>query len=318
MSGRRAHLWITAVVVASAGLWPCVLAAQGAGAEGPLVLQTPGSIRAAGLNGAGAALVGDAGAVFTNPAGMATIAHIGLEGGYRTAPLGAYQTTGAFALRIRQLDLGFGLKYFDFGSAPEIVPNPATGGVTGTPTGSQVTANEVLGIGSLIYRFGLFAFGGSVKYARQSVADLRSDGESGDIGVALAFFDIAALGFSVQNVGGNWDAASTLAMPRVTRLGFTMNYVDPQETFRLLSTAELQWVAGHDTRVVLGLEGGVVVKGVGLIGRAAYGSRTANADRSAVTSGLSLNMGRLTVDYAYEPHDLLGSSSQQLGLRLTL
>ena len=46
----------------------------------PAILSLPGSVRSAGLHGAGAALVGDAGAVFANPVGIATLRHIGLEG----------------------------------------------------------------------------------------------------------------------------------------------------------------------------------------------------------------------------------------------
>jgi hypothetical protein len=34
--------------------------------------------------------------------------------------------------------------------------------------------------------------------------------------------------------------------------------------------------------------------------------------------GLSLALGGLTVDYAYEPIDLLGDGSQRIGLRLIL
>src|SRR3989449_5814875 len=40
----------------------------------------PGSARAAGMGGAGAAIVGDAGAIFANPAALATIHHLAVEG----------------------------------------------------------------------------------------------------------------------------------------------------------------------------------------------------------------------------------------------
>ena len=293
-------------------------AAQGPGAEGPIILHTHSSVREAGLNGAGAALVGDAGAVFHNPAGLATIGHIGLEGGYFQAPFDAYQTTAAFAWRLRQFHFGGGIKYFDFGAVDEIIPDVTTGGVTGTPTGVQVDASEFLAVGTLVYRFGLLAFGGSAKYVRQRVVDTDATGLSGDFGVAVAFFDIMAIGFAVQNLSGNWKGDSPLEIPRLTRTGFTMNYVDPQETFRLMSTVELQWPEGRGTRLVLGVEGGIVVAGVGILGRTAYGSRREGSDRSAFTFGLSLGLSRLMVDYAYEPSDLLGDASQRIGVRLTL
>jgi hypothetical protein len=297
---------------------PGGLLAQGAGAEGPVVLQTQSSVRGAGFNGAGVALTGDAGAVFHNPAALATIRHIALEAGYYQAPFDAYQTTAAFAWRLGQFDFGAGLKYFDFGSEPEVVPDPATGGVGGTETGAVIQANEFLAVGSLIYRFGIIAFGGSGKYLRQRVADLDQRGISGDLGLAIAFFDIMALGFAVQNLSGNWEGESDITMPRMVRAGFTMNYVDPQETYRLLSTLEMQWPEGRGSRFVFGLEGGIVFRGIGLLGRAAYGSRPIESDRSRMTYGFSVNLTRLTIDYAYEPTDLLVDTSQRIGLRLTL
>jgi hypothetical protein len=292
--------------------------AQGPGADGPLVLRTAHSVRAAGLGGAGAALMGDAGSVFSNPAGLALVHHVALEAGFFGGPLDAYQATAALGLRVLQFDLGLGLKYYEFGSEPEIVPDPATAGVTGVPTGASVSAGEFLGVGSLVYRFGLLALGGSVKLARQDVADVHARGVSGDLGLAIAVFDILALAVAVQNLSGNWDGQGGLDFPRLTRAGFTMNYVDPQESWRLLSTIELQWPEARSTRLVLGLEGGVVVRGVGVLGRTAYRSLEEGADVSHFTFGLSLNLARLTVDYAYEPTSLLGDGSQRIGLRLTL
>ncbi len=320
MSGKRCAAnaarctLLTALVIN-----PTTLPAQaGPESEGPIVLQSSSSVRSAGLHGAGAALVGDASAVFHNPAGLATIRHVALEAAYFSAPFDAAQTSAAFALRLGQFNFGAGIKYFDFGTEPDVVPDPASGGVLGTETGATINGHEFLGVGSLIYRFGLIAFGGSVKVLRQSVANVQQQGLSGDVGLAIAVFDIMALGFSVQNLRGNWDGGSPIVMPRLTRLGFTMNYVDPQETFRLMSTLEGQWRDGRGARVVLGVEGGIVVRGVGVIGRTGVGSRTQGSDESAFTYGLSLNLARLTVDYGYEPFDLLGDASQRIGVRLTL
>ena len=292
--------------------------AQAAGADGPVILRTQNSVRGTGLNGAGAALMGDAASVFTNPTALAFAPHLALEAGFFAGPFDSYQTTGALTFRLGQFSVGGGIKYFDFGSEPEIVPDPATGGITGLPTGGTVSAREFLGVGSLIYRWGLLAAGGSVKLVDQRVADIQERAVSGDLGLTVAVFDIAALGFAVQNVSGNWRSTSTLAMPRLTRLGFTMNYVDPQETYRLLSTFELQWPQERRARFVAGVEGGVVVHGIGMLGRGAYATREAGTDTSHLTVGLSIALGGLTVDYAYEPIDLLGDGSQRIGLRLIM
>jgi hypothetical protein len=293
---------------------PTVLRAQSA--AGPVVLQNPGSVRSAGLAGAGVALLGDAGAVFANPAGLALVHGISLEAGYHGAPFTAYQATAALGVRLWQFDLGAGLQYFDYGSEPEIVPDPANAGVTGLPTGGTVTGREMLASGSLIYRLGLLAFGGTIKGVDRQVADVRDEGVTGDLGLVVALFDIAALGFAVQNVGGNWENATGLTLPHLTRLGFTMNYLDPQETYRLLTTLEVQWPEGADTRVLLGVEGGVVVSGVGVLVRGAYGTRPSGAALSSFTGGASITVGGMTFDYAFTPTALLGGGEHRVGLRL--
>lgn len=304
------------MILALAGVGPAGVTGQSSSSM--VVLQTPASVRAAGLGNAGVALLGDAASIFANPAGLALVRHVSLEGSYHGAPFDAYQATGAFGLRLGQLNLGGGLQYFDYGAEPEVVPDPATGGVTGLPTGAQVHGREFLAAGTLIYRLGIIAFGGSVKAVGQRVSDVTDRGTSGDLGLAIALFDLAALGLSVQNVGGNWRNASALELPRLTRLGFTMNYVDPQETFRLLSTVELQWPDGASSRVLFGVEGGIVVSGVGVLGRGAYRSRPTDAALSHFTTGLSITVGDLTVDYAYTPMALLGGGEQHIGCRLRL
>jgi hypothetical protein len=301
-------------LAAVAGLAPAGVLAQSAASM--VVLQTPASVRAAGMGNAGAALLGDAGSIFANPAGLALVRHVALEASYHGAPFDAYQATAALGIRLGQLDLGGGLQYFDYGAEAEIVPDPATGGVTGLPTGGSVHGREFLAVGTAIYRLGLLAFGGSIKAAGQRVSDVTDRGVSGDLGVAVALFDLAALGFAVQNISGNWREASDLALPRLTRLGFTMNYVDPQETFRLLSTVEVQWPAGASSRVLFGVEGGIVVRGVGVLARGGYRSRPTDAALSHFTTGLSITVGGMTVDYAYTPMALLGGGEQHIGLRL--
>jgi hypothetical protein len=263
------------------------------------VLHLPGSVRNAGLNGAAAALVGDAGSVFGNPAGLATIRHIAVEGALRLEPQNGNVVTAAGAWRLRQFDLGGGFQRFTLGSASG-PPHP----------------RELLLAGSLVYRFGLLAAGATVKSVRTNSAGVEQRGWGGDLGLAIAVFDIMAIGFSIQNVGGNFDDQSTVVLPRLTRLGFTMNYVDPQESFRLLSAVEIQWPEGRGPRGILGGEAGTVIKGVGVVGRLAYGSRWALYQPSAMTYGGSVVLTRLVFDYAFEP-GALGVSRHRFGLRLT-
>jgi len=263
----------------------------------PLVLRLAGSTRSAGLNGAAASLMGDAASVFGNPAGLAIIRHIAVEGDYRWTGTGEYVATAAGAWRIRQFDLGGGVQYV----------GPATLGPRNT---------EMLGVGSLVYRFGLIAVGGSVKDLRLNTAGVQDRAIGADLGLAIAVFDIMAPAFSVQNVGGNLRDSSGIILPRLSRFGFTMNYVDPQESFRLMSVLEVQWPKGRGSRVVIGGEAGTVIKGVGVVGRLAYGSKWVDYQPAAVTFGGSVVLGRVIADYAFEPTTALPESRHRFGLRL--
>jgi hypothetical protein len=256
------------------------------------------------------ALVGNAGAVFFNPAGLATIRHMAVEGALQAGPYGGVQSTAAIAWRLRQFDLGFGLRHFDYDESPGI------GGGFTTPPGTPVDARELLAVGSVVYRFGLIALGGSGKWVSRDIDGVRETGVTGDLGLAIAFFDIMAIAFGVQNVGGNWSNTSNLRIPRLTRFGFTMNYVDPQGSFRLLSTIEWQWPAGRKSRFVLGGEGGIVLSGVGVVGRLGYGTRPEPTAWAGVTYGATLELGAFDIDFAYDPNDFLGDPARRIGMRL--
>ena len=271
-----------------------VITSLTAQAEGSPVVLLPASTRSAGLGGAGAALVGDAGAVFANPAGIATIRHLSVEGSYERYLAGSTMSTAALALRLGRFNWGASAAALDYGAG---------------------SATDRLGVSSLVFRTGLVALGGSAKYLRQEVGGASADAWAGDAGVAVAVFDIMALGASVQNIGGNRGGGARL--PRRTRAGFTMNYVDPQGTFRLLTTVEGQWPEGYAAVLVAGLEAGVVARGVGLVARVGATGHSAPSDASPITVGGGVELGRLHLDYAYQGYDALDGGRHRFGLRWT-
>jgi hypothetical protein len=264
------------------------LVAQGEGSLPALL----GSVRGAGMGGAGAALVGDAGAIFANPAGLATIHHLAVEGAYESYPAGTTLSTGALALRAGRFTWGAGAA--------------AVG-----PTYNQA---DLLGISSLVFRTGLVALGTSIKYARETIGGARLDAWAGDAGLAIAVFDLMAFGVSVQNIGG--DLGAGFHLPRRTRAGFTLNYVDPQGTYRLLTTLEGQWPVGGSAFVILGVESGMVTHGLGVLARVGYVGHSVATSASPFTAGASVELGRLHLDYAYRDDDTLGAR-HRLGLRWT-
>ncbi len=295
-----------------AGIVAAMLALQ---SEASIVAVLPGSTRSAGLGGAGAALVGDAGAVFANPAGIATIRHLSVEASYEPYLAGTAVAAAAVALRVGRVTWGFGAQTLDYGSEPEIVPDPATGGRRGMATGAAFHPYEALAVSSVVYRRGLIAFGVSAKYDRQQIGDMVSDAWAGDAGMAIAIFDIAAFGVSVQNLGGDFGAGARL--PRRTRAGFTFNYTDPQGAYRLLTTLEAQWTRDRAAVLIQGVEGGVVTGGVGLVGRIGYATRAAVTDASRFTFGGGVLLGHLQVDYAFQGYQALGGGTHRVGVRWT-
>src|SRR5216110_800801 len=257
----------------------------------------PGSARAAGMGGAGAAIVGDAGAIFANPAALATIHHLAVEGSYESFPSGSTLSIGALALRVNRFTWGAGAAAF----------------------GPSYTSADLLGVSTLVFRTGLGALGATAKYARETVGGTRVDAWAGDVGLAIAVFDLMALGVSVQNIGGDFGpAAGGLHLPRRTRAGFTLNYIDPQGTLRLLTTLEGQWPAAGGGSAFLGLESGIVARdlGVGVLGRVGYVGHSAVTSASPFTAGASVELGggRLHLDYAYRADDALGAR-HRMGLR---
>lgn len=308
----RMGRWAVAAVLCAAHLPIRPAAAQ---SEGSVLTSLPGTTRAAALGGAGAALVGDAGAMFTNPAGIATIHHLAIEGSYEPYLAGSAVSTAALALRVSRFTWGFGAQALDYGSEPEIVPDPATGGRRGMPTGASFHPYEALATSSLVYRRGLIALGVTAKYNRQQIGSEISDAWAGDAGLAIAVFDIMAVGVSVQNLGG--DLGGGALLPRRTRAGLTLNYTDPQGTYRLLTTIEGQWTRDRSAVLVQGIEGGIVTGGVGLVARAGYATRATVTDASRFTFGGGIVLGRLGLDYAFQAYDALGGGTHRVGIRWT-
>ena len=275
----------------AAGVVAAVVAAQAGG-----VAAFPGSTRAAGLAGAGAALVGDAGAIFANPAALATVSRLAFDASYQRAS--ASDTVfyaAAVATRLPRLDWGAGVE--------ALAPSAA----------ARLASADLLAASALVYRTGLVALGVTAKYARQTIGGVADHAWAGDAGMAIAVFDILALGVSVQNIGG--DFGGGVHLPRRTRAGFTMNYVDPQGTVRLLTTFEGQWPDRGSPFLVVGVEGGVVAHGVGLLARAGYAGHSVATSASPFALGGSVALGPLDVDYAYRDGTGGGGATHRVGLR---
>jgi len=278
-----------------------LLAASNARAQQQAAAVTflPATVRTAGLAGAATALVGDAGSVFVNASGLATIKHAGLEGMIGWLPNPTIHTSVAGAVRLGRLHLGGGYQFLDL------------------PPGGALKNNS-LWVGSLVYRFGMFALGGTGRYvtARDS-SDVIQRSVAGDVSATMAFFDIFALAVGVQNIAPQAVSGVGLALPTTTRLGIMLNLVDPQSRGRLLGTVDVIWTDGQERRTVVGGEAGLVFGGFGIMVRAGGGGQPVATGQSRFAAGGSLVLHQVTIDYAWQEQTAYGRNVHRLGLRLT-
>jgi hypothetical protein len=126
-----------------------------------------------------------------------------------------------------------------------------------------------------------------------------------------------ALAVSVQSIGNQQLSGLGVQLPTTTHFGYMLNFVDPQGTGRLLGTIEWVWADGEDTRFLLGVEGGVVLKGAGLVARFGYGPPPLGSSAGRWTFGAGVVLGRLGLDYAYQAKNVFGKDIHAFGLRLT-
>ena len=173
-------------------------------------------------------------------------------------------------------------------------------------------------VGSAVYRFGIFAFSGSVKEVtvRDSAA-VTASAVTGDASAIIAIFDIFALSLSVQNIGQP-ELTPGMVLPATTRFGSSLNLVDPQGTTRLLGTIEVIWTEGFDSRTIIAGEAGLIFNGIGVEARLGYGGQGPLTGQSNWSIGGTVVLGPVDIDYAYQEESVFGSGAHRLGVRLTL
>lgn len=286
------------VAVVVAVLLPMVVTAQGVPPR-PALPDLPASVRVAGLAGAGVAMPGYAAGVFDNPANIGPIRTLSLEVAYARLPDRSTYTTGAAAVRAGAFNLGGGYRYLRFQGKRPVVDNLAW-------------------VAAVVYRFQGVALGTSANYV--SLED--STGTvfrtlTSDAGITFAFFDIAALALSFQNLGRYSLSGERLQLPASTHLGFSFNLIDTYSNGRLLATVETDWTDGSSRRTIVGLETGVVFGGVGVVGRIGTGGQPTGSGAGKTSYGGSLVLSRARVDYAYQRRSAIGRSVHLIGVRWT-
>lgn len=267
----------------------------------PVILGFPSSIQSAGLAGAGVGMPGYAGALFVNPAGIAPVRVLSIESGFSRTPDRSTYAMAAAAGRVGRLSLGVGGRYLRF-------------------PGDSTAFDNLSWAGALAWRYGGVALGFSAKYISVEARNgpvTRS--LTTDLAAQVAFFDIAALAVSLQNLGEVGLSGGGLDLPESLHLGMSFNLLDTYSNGRLMATLESVWSAGDRGRTVVGLEAGAAVSGLGLVGRIGSGRQPGLAGGllSNTTFGGSLLLGRARLDYAFQRHSALGRDVHLAGVRWT-
>lgn len=280
---------------------PAAAAQAPAARHSPALLGFPAGVRSAGVAGAGVAMPGYAGSVFDNPSGLAPIRALSVEGALARLPDRSTYTMGAAAVRAGSFNLGAGYQYLRFERGGPIYDN-------------------LTWVGAGVYRRGGLSIGSALKYVSlEDSARAITRALTTDHSAMVAFFDIAAVALSVQNVG-NWTVTDPgLVLPRTVHLGASLNLLDTYSNGRLLATLETVWSRGRQRRTVVGLEAGAVFYGLGLMARAGTGGEPGDPIRpwSTTTWGGSVVAGQARIDYAYQKRSAVGRNVHLFGLRWT-
>ena len=280
-------------------LFPAALASQER--LTPVILGFPSSVQAAGLAGAGVGLPGYAGAIFVNPAGIAPIRVLSLEAGFSRTPDRSTYAMAAGATRVGAFNLGGGYRYLLFSA-------------------DSATYDNLSAVFGVVHRRGGLSLGVSGKYVSLGERDgpvTRS--LTADLAIQVAFFDIAAIALSAQNLGQVSLTGPGLDLPGSLHLGASLNLLDTYSNGRLLATVETAWSRGEHGRTTVGLEGGGVISGLGIVLRAGTGPQPGLAEGllSRTTFGGGLVLGRARVDYAFQRRSALGRNVHLFGVRWT-
>ena len=265
----------------------------------PLITRLPSSVRSAALGGAGVALTGYAGAVFDNPSAVAPLRVTTAELAWSDYAAGAGQGMAAMSLRAGAFTLAGGAQYLRF-------PDTTT------------VKDNLTWVAALVYRGGLGALGADVRYVSiEDTAGQVNRAVTTDAGLTFALFDIAALAVAVQGIGTLRATGEKLDLPLVTRLGFTLNFVDPQGVPRLLTTLESVWTEGEEHQWRGGIEGGVAAPSVGVLLRMGLAEVPEASGLSSLSYGAGLLFPGFRLDYAYQHRNAFGSPVHRLGLRFS-
>ncbi|MGD8395509.1 MAG: OmpA family protein [Candidatus Eiseniibacteriota bacterium] len=282
--------------------------------------------RPAALAHAYAAIAGDATCLFTNAAGLATLTEPALDLHHQRRFVDTRVSSFALALPVRTLVVGIGAAYLDLGSVDEVIDFQ--------PTGNRVHSSDVAIVAGAALPVGDRArVGGRFDVRRAVLADVYDDtGVSASLGAQVELHERVDAGVTVAHLGGEQrldGATQSDPLPRSVRGGLAVQFLEPPPAtsgFGVLGVGDLWQAAGSRLEWGLGGEvawrngaagargdgdaavtGGAGGPALGVAGRLGYRSGGAAADELRHwTAGLGVQVGALSLDYAFEEFGVLG------------
>jgi hypothetical protein len=327
MSGKRRFLSViarsavtTVAALAAPLLVPNRLQGQDdLGTTAAYALRVPAGTRSVALGEAYTALPGDELSIFYNPGSLASTATLSVGVSYQRYLVGSDLITLSAALPLGPGALAIGLHSLDYGSVEEIVEDPAFAGQTGTATGNEVGASELVATAAYGLRFtSVLGLGIAAKGVLVDIAEESAVAWAGDVGVRVVapWLSSLSLGASLQNLGGSIELAGRSdPLPRTFRAGGALQLGSLADGFSGLAAVNLVAVRGGATALAIGVEAGRAFGVVRLSGRA--GTQTTSADESladALRFGAGLEIGPFRVDYAYLGFEIFGAT-HRFGVR---
>lgn len=279
-----------------------------------VVLQLPSSARALSLGDAYAAARDDEAALFYNPANLASIEGVAASLSIQNYLASSKLFAVTLAVPAGPGAIGIGLQVLDYGSSEQVVGDPSTGD-PGTGSGATLSAGDyVLSLGYGLRARGVRA-GVTAKYVAQLLGFESGGTAALDVGAALDLWAGAAIGASLQNVGGDLSiAGSSGELPRLWRVGVATPAVRSGPV-SVTGLAELSRQLEGDVRPSGGVElGWTSSTGLHVLARVGVTSPPDRSVLSPLSFGGGFRLQHLALDYAYQSLEAFGAA-HRFGLR---
>lgn len=222
---------------------------------------------------------------------------------------GTSAATGAVGYGVAGWTVGVGVHLLDYGRIDELVPDPASGGEVGAPTGARVSASDFAVALGAARALGPLRGGLAVKLVRQQVAEAGGGTVAVDAGVRVPLPARATLSLAVQHLGGRLELGGREAeLPALWRAAVALAPVRV-DAVELQLVGEVGGVRGSDIAAGAGGEAAWrVAPGVTLAGRIGVRSTEAGDAGSPLAIGGALSGERVAISYAYRGYGALGGA----------